>query len=262
MIRIGFLGLIAGLALLGAEAEVQRYDYREGALSIPISATQINRFTFPSKITSKVVSNEKQLEVSVHENQAFVKLSPLRVTVKIPASGKEAEKIESQEIKYESQEPIEIFFLTEDQQTYSLILIPSTLDTQTIHIKNSKAKREKLAFKEKQTPLVETLSSMVKHYFSSRELRGYEEHPVSKAIFDSPTLQIEQKRLYKGAKFDVHVWQIFNKTTRGIVLEERALIGLIHAPIYAISLYYDNDVYEIPPLSSAEAMVVVAGENR
>lgn len=238
----------------------QEVEYKGDTITVPVSKEQTNKIILPAKINSKVSPKEKNLEISITGNQAFVKFAP---TVEITKSQMDAEKgakVEKQEIKYTQSTPTDVHFLAEDDITYSFILVPSTMDSQTITVTNKQQKRKELSFKESQTPFINNLNDITKKFFSGKPLAGYEIQERNEEIATSEKINIILTKVVKGAKYDVFKLSLVNKTNQGVELEERNLIGIVDRPTYRIAIFYDNDVYEIPPKGAAEALVIVSSE--
>lgn len=118
----------------------QEVEYKDQTITIPVSSNQINRIVLPSEISSKIVSDEKNLEIEINGKEAFIKFSPIMETVRGVNPEDGTTQIEDQNIKYVSNQPAEVFFITKNK-TYSFILVPSKMDAQTILV-NHKAQQK------------------------------------------------------------------------------------------------------------------------
>ena len=238
----------------------QDVDYQGEALSVPVSVEQTNRIVLPSKIVSKVFSKEKNLEILVNGNQAFIKFSPTVETTKIQLESEKEAKPQKQEIKYVQSTPTELYLLAEDDVTYAFILVPSKIDAQTITVTNKKHAKHVLSYKEAQTPFRNTLDDLTKKIFSGKQIAGYEREPKEEELATSLSIDCTLKEVLRGAKLLVYRVELKNKTQKGLEVQERDLIALTDKPIYRIALYYDNEVLEIPPYSTAQALMIVAND--
>lgn len=238
----------------------QELDYNGEALTIPVSFEQTNRIVLPSKIVSKVFSKEKNAEIMINGNQAFVKFSPIVETTKIQMEAEKEAKPQKQEIKYMQSSPTELYLLAEDDVTYSFILVPSKIDAQTITVTNKKLKKKELDYKEAQTPFRNNLDDITKKIFSGKTVAGYESEPKHEEIASSSSIDIVLKEVLRGSKLNIFKFELKNKTQKGVEVQERDLIGLTDKSIYRIAIYYDNEVLEIPPHGSAQAIIVVAND--
>lgn len=236
-------------------------EYKGETLTIPVSFEQTNLIVLPSNIASKVDSKEKNLEVAINGKQAFVKFSPTIETTKLQMDAEKEAKQQKQEIKYQKGVPAELFLLADDGVTYSFILMPSQMDSQTITINNKAQKRKELSFKESQTPFKNNLDSLTKKILSEQTLSGYEVEKRNEQVASSSKIDIELKQIFRGAKLDIFLFSLINKTSIGEEVQERDLIPLLdNKSIYRIVLFYDNDVLEIPPRGTAKALVFVAAD--
>lgn len=255
------LVIICSISLFAKETtNNQTIEFKSETITIPVSVEQINRIVLPSKITSKVVSKEKNLEVSISGNQAFVKFAPIVEITKIQMEAEKEAKTQKQEIKYKESTATEIYFLADDDTTYSFILVPSKMDAQTITITNAKQKKKELSLKETQTPFMNNMANIVKQTFSGKPLAGYETEDRNEEIATSDNVNIVLVAVHRGVKYDIYKLSLLNKTSKGVALEERNLMGIIDKPTYLVSIFYDNDIYEIPPKGFAQALIIVASE--
>lgn len=252
--------LVISLVAKELSTTSQEVEYKGDAITIPVSKEQTNIIVLPAKITSKVFPKEKNLEISVTGNQAFVKFAPTVETTKSQMEAEKEAKVQKQEIKYTQSTPTDIHLLADDDITYSFILVPSTMDSQTITVNNKQQKKKELSFKESQTPFINNMNDITKKILSGKSLAGYEVQERNEEVATSEKINIVLKKVIKGAKYDVFKLSLINKTNQGVELEERNLIGIVDRPTYRIAIFYDNDVYEIPPQGTADAIVIVASE--
>ncbi len=256
MKKIALIGLLA-TALF---AKNQIIDYKGEAVTLPLSAEQTNRIVLPSKITSKVFSKEKNLEVAITDKQAFVKFSPIVEATKIKMDAEKEAKLQKQELRYQDATPVELHLLAEDNNTYTFILVPSAMDAQTVIVENTKQKKKELEFKESQTPFRNTLDDLTKKVFSEKELHGYSSE-IRGETLATGEVDIVLTEALRGAKLDVFVVNITNTKNEPTVIQERDLISLVsNKSIYRIAIFYDNEIYEIPPYGAAKAILIVAAE--
>ena len=238
----------------------QEIEYTGETVTIPVSMEQPNRIVLPTKITSKVFSKEKNLEIAINENQAFVKFSPIIETTKLQMEAEKEAKPQKQEIHYQKSDPTALYLLTEDDVTYSFILVPSQMDAQTIIVNNNKKKKKELSYKENQLPFRNVLDNLTKTIFSGKEPTGYEIEKRNDDIASSSKINIVLTEVFRGAKLDVFKYKLINKSSTGASVEERDLIPLLDKSIYRISIYFDNEVYEIATNGYEEAIIVVASD--
>ena len=242
-------------------ASNQNIEYKGETITIPVSVEQTNRIVLPSRIVSKIVSKEKNVEIALNEREAFVKFSPVIEITKTQMEAEKEQKEQKREVKYQSNAPVEIYLLTEDKVTYSLILVPSKMDTQNIIINNAQQRKKELDFKESQLPLRNNLDDITKKVLTSKTLSGYEVQKRNEEVASSTELSIVLSEILKGYKFDVYKYSLINKTSDKVELQERDLIPLAdNKSIYRIVIYYDNEVYEIPPRGTVQALIIVAAE--
>lgn len=240
-------------------ASNQTIDYKGEAITVPVSAEQSNRITLPSRITDKLYSKEKNLIININGNQAFVKFAPIVETTKLKMDAEKEAKTQKTEIIYQKNSPTELHLVTEDDVTYTFILIPTQMDTQTIIVTNSKQKKKELSYKETLTPFKNLLDDLTKKILINEIVFGYEEEKKDELVASSPTIDINLKKIYRGSKLDVFKYELKSHSDKGEEVQERDLIPLVNKSIYRIVLYYDNEVLEIPPHGTAQALIFVQG---
>jgi len=248
------------IVLNAQEISNQEVEYKGQTITLPISSNQINRVVLPSSITSKIVSEEKNIEVEINGKEAFIKFSPIMETIKI-VDGTDTPEIEDQSITYIKNQPTEVFFVTKDQ-TYSFIFVPSQMDAQTILVNHKKKEKEELYFKEKSSPFINVITKLVKEAFTTEELKGYTRFEKDELLASNDQVDVTLKAIHEGANFDIYMLELKNKIASGVRVEERNFLGIVDRPVYAISIFYDNEVYEIPPFDTAQVAIIVTGDNQ
>jgi len=247
--------------MFASEISNQEIEYNGKTVTVPVSSSQINRIVLPSLIRSKIASDEKNIEIEINGREAFIKFSPIMETIRSINEEDGSSEIEDQSIKYASEQPTEVFFVTKDQ-TYSFIFVPSKMDAQTILVNYRKKEKEDLSFQEKSTPFTTLITNLVKESFSGKEVRGYTNITKNELLASNEKLDVTLTMVREGASFDIYMLKLKNKTASGVKVEERNFMGIIERPTYAISIFYDNELYEMPPFGEAHVAIVVAGEEQ
>lgn len=237
----------------------QTIDYKGETMTVPVSAEQSNKIVLPSRITDKWYSKEKNLIVDTNGNQAFVKFAPIVETTKLKMDAEKEAKTQKTEIVYQKNTPTELHLMAEDEITYTFILVPTQMDTQTIIVSNPKQKKKELSYKESLTPFKNLLDELTKKILVDETAFGYEVENKDESVASSPAIDIYLKKVYRGSKLDVFKYELKNYSDKGEEIQERDLIPLVNRSIYRIVLYYDNDVLEIPPHGIAQALIFVHG---
>lgn len=254
---------ILGFITFGFSGEIEQktVEYDGKTQKIEISNSQINRIVLPYKISSKLTSKEKGLDVSVVDTQAFIKFMPILETTKIAENQTNNQKILNKETKYTAINEAEVYFLTNSGETFSFIFQPRAIPAQTIIVRDIRANAVK-SFNEKTTSFQDQISSIVKDVFKTQELKGFKKTKINKIVLDDSRLRIISNFIYESSKYNVYLFDIKNKfKTKGMQIKEIALMPLVKFPIYAISIYYANEIYEIAPNSYAKAIIITAKEN-
>lgn len=246
--------------LNASEINNQEVEYSGKTITLPVSAKQINRFVLPASIKSKIASSEKNIEIEINGSEAFVKFSPIMETIHKVNQHDNTSQIEDQKIVYASDGPAEVFFITE-KQTYSFILVPSKMDAQTILVNHKQQDKKELEYREKSTPFSGLITDLIRDAFTKKELRGYTAITKNELLASNEQVDVILKTIHQGSSFDIYVSSLENKTDKGVKVEERNFLGIINRPVYGISIFYDNEIYEIPPYGNAQVAIVVAGEN-
>lgn len=248
------------LEIKKSEVKNQLVEYHDQTLSLDLSYNQINRLVLPSNIVSKIVSKENGVEIAIDKNQAFIKFSPIAKITRAGAQ-KDAAIIKNNNI-YQVDKKVEVYFLTENK-TYSFIFTPKKILSQTILVNDKKSKLESVHEKEKLLPFNTNMANLAKSIFENDNIIGYEKVDLKNQVLASnENINILATKKYLGYRYDVYELSIINKTNKGLSVEERTLIGLINKPTYAISIFYDNDIYEILPHNMVKAIVVVDSERK
>lgn len=242
------------------EIEQKTIEYDGKTQKIEISNSQINRIVLPYKISSKLTSKEKGLDVNVVNNQAFIKFMPILETTRLADSKTNSQKILNKETKYAAINEAEVYFLTDNGETFSFIFQPRVIPAQTIIVRDIRANAIK-NFNEKTTAFQDQISLIIQDVFKTQELKGFKKTKINKIVLDDDRLQIISHFMYESSKYNVYLFDIRNKfKTKGMQIKEIALMPLVKFPIYAISVYYANEIYEIPPNSYAKAIIITAKE--
>lgn len=128
-------------SILNADVVKDTFEYKNETLRLRISKNSVNRIVLPSEITGKIYSQEKDLNIQVNGNEAYLKVIPKRKTQLAD------NKIVESEITYTDNE-VEVFFLT-DKKTYAVIFVPDKIDPRTVYITDSSLAKEDAAKIEK-----------------------------------------------------------------------------------------------------------------
>ncbi len=246
--------------IFGKEIEPKIIDYSNKTIFINVSKTQTNRIILPEIIRSKITSKEKGLEVTANEKEAFVKFSPIISTIKIVSADNKNAKIKNQKTVYENTEPVELYLLTKNK-TYEFILNPKNITKQTIIIKdsslNTKELRKISKNYEMSIPFKKQINSLMHSVFNNNTPIGYEKNNVLDVVANTNKIKIIKTSEYFGNRYKINLYKLKNKTKKGMEIMETALIPLVKNKIYAISIFYDNSIYKIPPNGIAKAMIIV-----
>ncbi|CUU89992.1 TraK protein [Campylobacter hyointestinalis subsp. hyointestinalis] len=241
------------------EIENQIIEYNDKTISLELSFDQTNRLVLPVNILSQVVSKEKNIEIAIDKNQAFIKFSPMKETVIANTADKNPTVLKNNSF-YNLDTPIEVYFVTESK-TYSFIFIPKEIKAQTVLINDKKKKLEEVFEKEKMLPFNTNITNIAKYIFTKGEIPGYEKvHLDNKLLAKNDSVAIYAINKHAGYKYDIFELKLVNLTNHGVSVEERNLIGLIDRSTYAVSIYYDNAVYEMAPHGSAKAILILASD--
>lgn len=93
-------------------------------------------------------------------------------------------------------------------------------------------------------------------------MRGYVDIEKNELLASNNEINVFLKKVRKGAGFDIYMLELQNKTTNGVKVEERNFLGIIDRPTYAISIFYDNELYEMAPFGKAKVSIIVAGDGK
>ncbi|OCR99535.1 hypothetical protein A9K75_06600 [Campylobacter fetus subsp. testudinum] len=239
------------------EIENQIVDYNDKTITLDLSFDQTNRLVLPVDIVSQVASKEKNIEIAIDKNQAFIKFSPMKETVIANTEDKNPTILKNNSF-YNLDMPIEVYFVTESK-TYSFIFVPKEIKAQTILVNDKKKKMEEVFEKENMLPFNTNITNITKHIFTKGEIPGYEKVSLdNKLLAKNDSVSIYAINKHTGYKYDIFELKLVNLTNHGVSVEERNLIGLIDRSTYAVAIYYDNAVYEMAPHGSAKAILVLA----
>ena len=120
--------------------------------------------------------------------------------------------------------------------------------------------KEKLFLREKETVFTKLITTLVRDNLVKEEISGYVTTNFDVLLATNEDVDIYLTKQREGAKFNIYTLKVNNKTDKPLQIEERNFIDLIDRSIFAISIFYDNELYEMPPFSHSTVTIIAKGD--
>ena len=194
----------------------------EGYHFVDISLKDTNRIVCPVDIGQAIFSKEKNIQVKVSGQNAFIKIIPHQAFD--PQTGE-------QRLIYPSY-PRELY-LECGGKIFSLILTPKDIPAETIALRLPAHEREKAAEYEKSTSYLKTLLNLIKSAYLEQPPQGYRVLELNEPVKDFDKIEVFLRRKMEGAHYVVNEYIITAKTR--VRLDEIHFLHIVQNPL-AISL--------------------------
>jgi len=237
---------------------------------ISLSRSDVNRLVFPSPIKFQANSKEKDLTISVVDNEMYIKFMPYIESEQTKVKDQIVETGQSKVI-YHKAKASELFVVTENK-TYSLIVHPKKQDATTVIFTESFQEKKEEIFANKEMEYVSYISNgIIKELLANKKIKGFTKSPLDGeySIIKMPELKADlayrAMSLHSGHKFDVYEYEIKNINTFGMSIPDvKNILYKINADlqrkIKAYTIFYNNRIYKMLPSQSAKLIIVVDAE--
>ncbi|MFA6137439.1 MAG: type-F conjugative transfer system secretin TraK [Sulfurimonas sp.] len=216
--------LIVSLIVSALMAEEKTFEYKNETLRLRISKDSVNRIVLPAEITGKIFSQEKNLNVQLNNNEAYVKVIPIKKTEFTDNKAAEAEII------YADNEA-EVFFIT-DKKTYSVVFVPDKIESRTVYIADSSlAKEDAVKIEKGSSEYIKNIKNIFKLAIANELKNSFTE--VSKNIQNDDFLYLSQ---FNGSNFLVNKY--FLKTESDETIDK--INAITKNKIVATALFEQN----------------------
>ncbi len=156
-----------------ADVANNTFYYTNQTLKIRISSDSVNRIVFPLPLVDKIYSKEKNLNIQINGYEAYIKVVPIKKTKLVDNNAVESK------IEYSTQ-PAEVYFITNDNKTYSIVFVPDKIDTRTIYIKDNLVKKKDVSRIEKfNSDYAKNIIEIFKLSINNNITNNYEEKIVN-----------------------------------------------------------------------------------
>jgi len=207
-------------------------DLKEGVTEfVEISNRDLNAIVFP--IDVKVFTKSDNLEMKIQDKRVFVSFK------------------QDMESGASISSPEQLYFLT-DNKTYSIVLIPKGIPSETVvaRIETMTDKDEAMNW-EKEQPYITAIKNIMKAMYTNMPPNGYEVVNVegTKDISQWEGLTQIINRKYLGATFAGEVYKFTNSTKDSVRLKEQEFYG---GGVVAVSIA----THELRPNDATEVYIV------
>jgi len=194
----------------------------EGYQFVDISLKDTNRIICPVSIGQAIFSKEKNIQVKIAGQNAFVKIIPHQELN--PETGQ-------QKLVYPSY-PRELY-LECGGKIFSLVLTPKDIPAETIALRLPAYEKEKAAEYEKSGPYRKTLLGLIRSAYLEQPPEGYQVEEINQPLKNSDKIEVFLRRKMKGAHYVVYEYVIMAK--QKVNLDEIHFLHITRNPL-AISL--------------------------
>ena len=195
------------------EAEIQ-IVHEEALTPVEISMTDLTRIVCSSEISRVVYSKEKGVEIKTEGKEAYIKNQPFERTD--PATGKTV-------IKYDKK-PKELYVLCGDR-TFSLLLVPRDIPTNTIYLKTTKAAKEEARKFEQASDYENMIFKLVTAVYRENIPDGYRIEEINHNIKDFKEADLIHRRNYNGYALQVREYFLYARTS--LQVDETTILDTI-----------------------------------
>lgn len=224
--------LIATTMLCAGLEEAIEYD--RSPSRIKVSVNSVNRIVFPDNISFKIWSKEKNIDIVTHENELYLKYQPLETSV---YSGNE---VEDRNYIYNGV-PVDIFVATENGKTYSLLFMPSEIESRNVILTDNTISQDLISNSLlKADSHSSVVSSIIKDvtrnqadYFYNTSFQDFNT--------SSDCFEIKQNKRLENGKHIVDIYSI--KATNTCDIDEKTILKLIN--IDALGFGFDRRINTI-----------------
>jgi hypothetical protein len=235
--------------ILHAELE-EKIEYDRSPSRIKVSVENINRLVFPDAITFKVWSKEKNVDITTHENELYIKYQPLEQVV---STGKEAEE---RVIVYEGV-PVDLFVKTKNDKTYSLILLPLNIESRNVELVDNTISSEHIASNlMKADSHSSIISTTIQDVFSDKASYLYD---ISFSEFAkvSDCYSIKQTKKLENSEYTVNLYDITG--LKNCNINEKKILKVIDED--AIGFAFKNKIESLDQNQTVKAALIKKVEN-
>jgi conjugal transfer pilus assembly protein TraK len=168
-------------------------------ISAEISKYDINRINLISDRVKSVKSNANELEVSYETKSGDIYVRPLM-----------------------PEKPVNLFIITEQNFTYKLLLLPKSVPSEQIFIKNDSVitTSDKDLAKITKSPYEQQIITLIKAMRERKKLENYQ-IKTDKKYIDLGDIEMRRNTIYKGQNWLGEIFTLKNSTNRLLNLKEQ-----------------------------------------
>jgi hypothetical protein len=239
-----------------------------GTITLKLSRTDQNVIEMPNPIISKHYSQEKDIQVDTVGHRAIIKFLPSIKQKYEVVNNNQQTPVGEPEISYAKVKPADLVLITSDNAIYTFKVIPSDTVLKTVIIRSTAANLKDALKYETSSPYQESLSKLAKSVFRDETPNGYRVVEDGKRKWrikgDDANMTITLLKTYKGALYDVHLLNIYNRDNTEKRFDGQLLFSIAEKiapknPARAVSFYYGNYAHTALPKSYVKALIIVEG---
>jgi hypothetical protein len=238
-----------------------------GTITLQLSKTDQNIIEMPYPIVSKHYSQEKDIQVDTVSHRALVKFLP-SIRQHYEVVNNQQTPVGEPEISYDKIKPADLVLILADNSIYSFKIIPSNTALKTIIIRSTTANLKEALQYETSSPYQETLGKLTKDVFKGVTPTGYRVTEVGDKKWrinaKDMNLTITLLKTYKGALYDVHLLDVYNRDRVEKRYDGQLLFSVAEKiapknPARAVSFFYGNYAHTALPKSYSRAIIITEG---
>jgi hypothetical protein len=248
----------------------QIIDNLEGTEHINLSRSDVNRLVFPTNIKFQANSKEKDLTISVVENEMYLKFTPY-IEMEQSTVKDQVVDVGEKKIIYHKAKPAELFVVTE-KKTYSLIVHPKKKDSTTVYFTESFEDKKQEIFKNKDSEYVANLANnIIKEILTKGKTRGFSKNDLNGqySFVKLPEIKAEfafkPQYVHNGYRYSVYEYELKNINSMTLSIPDvkeilKEINRSLNKKIKAYTIFYNNRIYKILPGKTAKLVIVVDSE--
>jgi len=207
-------------------------------VSSQIASDALNRITAVGDRILHVKALDGQFQLDKNENTGDIFIKPTQAT---------------------STAPIHVFITTEKQQTFSLLLLPTSINAQTIRL-ISEQSQVKTASWDTQASYQQTLIRLIKAMRRGEKLDGYQIDELAELPLDEKKTGVQLRLLtrYTSNTLQGEVYELANYTHESFTIDESTLFNDFYQDGHSLAVATNSHI--VPPATFTQIYRVISHE--